>query len=282
MVKVKIKELRKKAIKYLADKGNSSPHADVDFVLVNLMGLNKSEIIIGEYNFGQEEVNKLKSAVERIGNGEPVQYVVGSCEFMSLNFEVNESTLIPRADTEILVETVLDFCERTGKNRILEIGCGSGCVAVSLAYYLKQASVFAIDISEKALDIAQENAKALGVADRIKFFKHDIMSGFPEVEGGVDVVVSNPPYISTREIDELEKKVKAFEPRTALDGGADGLDFYRKITECSKVREGGLLVFEVGYNQAEEVKKIMHSCGYTEICFVKDLSGIERVVKGNS
>ena len=280
MVIVKLKELRKKAIKKLADAENISPHADVDFVLVNMLGINKTDIIIGEREMTEEEQKKLENAVERICLGEPVQYVVGSCEFMSLKFEVNPSVLIPRADTETLVETVMDFCRETEKTKILEIGCGSGCVSVSLAYYLKEVKVFAIDISEKALETSVKNAAALGVADRIEFFRHDIMSGFPDIEGGVDVVVSNPPYIPQKDIDELEKKVKAYEPRTALDGGTDGLDFYRKIASCAKLNNGGMLAFEVGFDQAEAVKKILHECGYKNIKSVKDLSGIERVITG--
>ncbi len=277
---MKLKELRKNAIKCLADAGNVSPHADVDFILVNLIGVSKSDIIIGDKELTAEETKIFETAVERIRNGEPVQYVVGFCEFMSLKFRVNSSTLIPRADTETLVETVIDFCKHRENVRILEIGCGSGCVSVSLAHYLKNAKVFAIDISKQALKTAEENAKELNVADRISFFEHDIMSGFPEIEGGVDVVVSNPPYIPSRDIDELERKVKAFEPRTALDGGTDGLDFYRKISECAKLNAGGLVAFEVGYDQAVAVKEIMHSCGYKDVCWVKDLSGINRVVKG--
>ncbi len=280
MVIVKLKELRKNAIKKLADAENTSPHADVDFVLVNMLGINKTEIIIGEREITKEEQKKLENAVERICHGEPVQYIVGSCEFMSLQFRVNPFTLIPRADTETLVETVMDFCRKTGRRTILEIGCGSGCVSVSLAYYLKEAKVFAIDISEKALETSAKNADELGVSGRTKFFRHDIMQGFPEIEGGIDVVVSNPPYIPSKDIDELEKKVKAYEPRTALDGGADGLDFYRKIAACAKINRGGMLALEVGFDQAEAVKKILHECGYKNIESVKDLSGIERVVKG--
>lgn len=277
---MKLKELRKNAIKCLAEAENTSPHADVDFVLVNLIGVNKSDIIIGERELSVEETKLFETAVERIKNGEPVQYVVGFCEFMSLEFKVNSSTLIPRADTEALVETVMEFCKDGENVKILEIGCGSGCVAVSLAHYLKNARVFAIDISKRALKTAEENAKALNVADRISFFEHDIMTGFPEIGGGVDVVVSNPPYIPSHDIDELEKKVKAFEPRTALDGGSDGLDFYRKISECAKINLGGMLAFEVGYDQATAVQEIMRCCGYKDVSTVKDLSGVERVVKG--
>lgn len=280
MVIVKLKELRKNAINKLADTENTSPHADVDFVLVNMLGINKTDIIIGDREMTEEEQKKLENAVERICQGEPVQYVVGSCEFMSLKFEVNPATLIPRADTETLVETVMDFCRKTGRTKILEIGCGSGCVSVSLAYYLKESKVFAMDILQKALETSARNAAALEVADRTEFFRHDIMQGFPEIEDGVDVVVSNPPYIPSKDIEELEKKVKAFEPRTALDGGADGLDFYRKIAACAKINSGGMLAFEVGFDQAEAVKKILHECEYKNIESVKDLSGIERVVSG--
>ncbi len=277
---MKLKEIRTISIKKLQNVNNTSPHTDVDLCLISLLGISKTEIIIGEREINPAEQEIIENAVSRIELGEPVQYVVGSCEFMSLNFRVNSSTLIPRADTEILVERVIDFCRETGKNRILEIGCGSGCISASLAHYLSDVKIFAIDISPDALKMSAENAKLLGVSHKIEFFNYDIMQGFPEIEGGVDVVVSNPPYIPSFEIAELEKKVKNFEPRTALDGGDDGLDFYRQIAGCAKINQGGLIAFEVGYNQADAVSRILLSRGCKSTELTKDLSGIDRVVSG--
>ncbi len=267
---VSLKALRKSAILELSD--NESPSADVDSILLS-MGFSKSDIIIGEKSVDEK---LLRPALERLKSGEPVQYITGGCEFMSLRFEVNPATLIPRADTEILVETVIDLCKDRPVN-ILEIGSGSGCIAISLAHYLPASHILSVDISEKALETAQRNAENNGVSHRCKFEKCDIMQSFPQI--APDIVVSNPPYIPQTDIEELERKVKNFEPLTALDGGKDGLDFYRRISKDVKLTSQGILAFEVGINQAADVAEIM-STRFENIKIIKDLSGIDRVVVG--
>ncbi len=272
---VNLKELRKKAILQLSSLEFDSPTADVDSILLSL-SFSKSDIIIGEKLVVPELEEKFNKAIKRLAKGEPVQYIAGGCEFMSLWFEVNSATLIPRPDTEILVEAVIDLC-KDGPVNILEIGSGSGCIAVSLAHYLPASSILSVDVSEKALETAQKNAENNGVFDRCKFEKCDIMQNFPQITP--DVVVSNPPYIPRADIEELERKVKDFEPLTALDGGNDGLDFYRKISTEVKLTPQGILAFEVGINQAADVAEIM-SPRFENIQIIKDLSGIDRVVVG--
>lgn len=276
---VKIRDLRKKAVQELIAAGNDSPVADVDFVLMNLLGVDKTDLIIGEKTLDKFAAERFLQTLERIKAGEPVQYAVGGCEFMSLWFEVNSHTLIPRSDTEILVEAIIERYRNSEKVNIFEIGTGSGCISVSLAHYLPKSRVIAVDISKGALDIARKNGERLGVNERTEFLECDIMAGFPEFEYLPDVVVSNPPYIPKADIETLEKKVKDFEPMTALDGGADGLDFYRHIAGAVPLASCGVLAFEVGIGQAEQVAQIMEE-RFCNIEIIKDLSGIDRVVLG--
>ncbi len=275
---VKLKEVRKKAAESLALCLNDSPLADVDYILKSL-GFSKTDIILGEKTISAEELKSFDAAMERLKSGEPVQYVAGRCEFMSLDFEVSSATLIPRCDTEILVEEVIDFCKDKKTPQILEIGCGSGCVSVSLAHFLPDANVVAVDISKDALSVAKRNAEQNGVLDRVEFRHHNILEGFSDLNFVPDVVVSNPPYIKSEDIKTLDKKVRDFEPCLALDGGEDGFDFYRFISKNAILQNGGLLAFEVGIDQANQVSKFM-SERFKDIKIVKDLAGIERVVLG--
>ncbi|MBQ9736873.1 MAG: peptide chain release factor N(5)-glutamine methyltransferase [Clostridia bacterium] len=275
---VKIKEIRKKAAERLETAGNDSPLADTDYILKHI-GFSKNDILMGDKELDKTRENVFWQAIRRVELGEPVQYVTGNCEFMSLNFEVNSATLIPRSDTEILVETVIEHCKDKKDINILEIGSGSGCIAVSLAKFLPNANVVSVDISSDALNVAQRNAASNGVEDRVKFIKHDILTGFPTPRMIWDVIVSNPPYIPSGDIDGLDKKVKFFEPLSALDGGADGLDFYRFISKSASLSKGGVLAFEVGINQAKAVADML-SERFCDIKIAKDLSGIDRVVLG--
>ncbi len=276
---VKLKELRKNAVAELERLENDSPVADVDYILTHLLNIPKTDIILGEKNLDKDEIDAFSGAINRLKQGEPVQYIAGGCEFMSLWFQVNKSTLIPRADTEILVESIIDRFKDRNSVEILEIGTGSGCISVSLAHYLKNAKVTAIDISKDALKTAETNAKRLGVDDRCRFFEWDIMKGFPTLESSPHVVVSNPPYIPKADIDGLDKKVKEFEPLTALDGGDDGLVFYRQISDISNLASGGIIAFEVGIGQADDVAKIMEK-RFFDIEIIFDLNRVPRVVLG--
>jgi release factor glutamine methyltransferase len=212
--------------------------------------------------------------------GMPVQYITGYQEFMSLDFDVQPGVLIPRQDTEILAETVIGCCR---KNRepatILDLGTGSGCIAVSLAYYLDECSVTAVDISEMALKIAYCNAVKNKVSERITFTAGNLFDNLGPVK--FDVIVSNPPYARRHDIRTLQREVRDYEPVQALDGGEDGLWFYREIAgkAAGFLKPGGLLAFEVGYDQSDAVVQILEY-DYTDIAVIKDLAGINRVVSG--
>lgn len=207
---------------------------------------------------------------------EPMQYILGHCEFMGLDFRVTGNTLIPRGDTECLVEHVLDYIKKNNTKTVLDIGTGSGAIIVSLAYYGKIIGT-AVDISEGALKVAEENALSNGVKNQISFIKSDL---FENLDTKFDVIVSNPPYIERDVIPTLGSNVKDYEPVGALDGGVDGLDFYRAISTAAPgyLNSNGLIAFEIGYNQAEAVKNILVKAGFTDIEIARDLSGLDRVV----
>ncbi len=273
---VSLKELRKAAKLRLERTDNDSPLADIDCVLSSL-GFDKNDIIIGEKTLDRQAEQAFWSAIQRLEQNEPVQYIVGKCEFMSLDFEVTPATLIPRADTEILVEAVLELCRSIESPNIFEVGSGSGCMAISLAHYVHTAKVTSADISKAALEVAKRNA-ALNKAS-VSFIEHNILNGFPKFEVPPDIVVSNPPYIPSCDVLNLDKKVKNFEPMSALDGGTDGLDFYRFITKNAPISQGGFLALEVGIGQSRDVAELMKP-RFEDIKIKKDLAGIERVVIG--
>ena len=223
-----------------------------------------------------ETTAKAVEIAKRRQSGEPLQYILGTAEFMSLDFKVSRETLIPRSDTETLVEFVLH--KLNNKNAtVLDIGTGTGCIGISLAYYNKNLKVTLADFKQSILDIASKNAKLNGVD--VNTVCIDIMKEYPKCK--FDVIVSNPPYIESDVIPTLQTEVKDFEPMTALDGGADGLDFYRRIIKIAPeiLTENGILAFEIGYNQGEAVSGLMQDC-FAEVQVVKDLCGNDRVVAG--
>lgn len=263
---------------------SDTPRLDVEILLQKALGgvdrlyihLNLSK----ELEIEQEEIF-LRFIEERL-KGRPIAYIVNNREFMGLDFYVKEGVLIPRPDTEILVEEIIELCKGKDDLDILDIGTGSGAITVSLAKYIEKSRLTSLDISEIALEIAKKNAKSNGVIDKINFIKSDLFQQIVGTNLKFDIIVSNPPYIRKRDIDELHTQVKDYEPYNALEGGIDGLDFYRNITEQSKnyLKPSGILAYEVGHDQAEEVVKIMQNNGYNKIYIKKDLQGIDRVVIG--
>ena len=232
------------------------------------------------YVYGNEEMIKeqekeymalLEKRAERI----PLQYITGEQDFMGLTFKVNPGVLIPRQDTETLVEEVLKAV--TPGMEVLDLCTGSGCIAVSLAKFVPGAKVQGVDISTEALKVSEENARRNGV--NVHFFLSDM---FGQVEGKFDMIVSNPPYIPTGEIQGLMPEVKDFEPHLALDGKEDGLWFYRILAGEGKkyLKPKGTLMVEIGCDQGKDVSRIFKDNGYCDIKVIKDLAGLDRVVTG--
>ena len=273
-------------IKYSKELENISdtPRLDVEILLEKALGgvdslyirLNLDKELTKE----QEDLFNLFMQ-DRL-KGRPVAYIVGNREFMGLDFYVQEGVLIPRPDTEVLVEELIEICKDKENLNILDIGTGSGAITISLAKYLNTSNVKSFDISDVALEVGKKNAISNEVDNRVEFIKSDLFSAIKDKDIKFDVIVSNPPYIPKKDIKTLHTQVKDYEPYIALEGGDDGLDFYRSITEQSKLylKENGILAYEVGHNQAKDVEKIMEINGYTKIYTKKDLQGIDRVVIG--
>lgn len=274
---MKVKEALEKASKMLRKNSVYSYESEAKYLMKHALDEDDMFLITSlDEELSNEEEKAYFDAVEKRCNHVPFSYITGIKEFMGLEFKVNEHTLIPRPETENIVEYVLFFY--TGKSpEILELGVGSGCIGISIARYIKDARVTGVDISQKALETADENIKLHSLEDRVRFFESDL---FENVEGKYDVIISNPPYIKSSDIDTLESDVKDFEPRLALDGGDDGLDFYRRITEeaLDYLKKGGMLIMEIGFDQADEVKKMLEENGYESIEVLKDLAGLDRTI----
>lgn len=222
-----------------------------------------------------EQEGRYQKYIALRANHIPLQHITGVQAFMGLEFKVNEHVLVPRQDTEILVESVLDILQ-PGMN-ILDMCTGSACILISLLKLSNQVSGIGVDLSAEALKVARENADQIGV--EATFVQSDL---FTEVGGKYDVIVSNPPYIRTEVIEELKEEVKFHDPIMALDGKEDGLYFYRRIIEESPqyLKQNGKLYFEIGHDQGEDVKHLMEEAGFREVTVKKDLAGLDRVVFG--
>lgn len=217
--------------------------------------------------------------IERRLTGEPIQYITGETEFYGLPFQVNRNVLIPRPETEHLVEKVLGLAANFESPRILDIGTGSGAIAVALAAKLPTASVTAIDISKEALAVARDNAKRNGVADRVQFLEGDLLT--PVAGRQFEIVISNPPYVAEGDRASLSIEVREFEPSLALFAGS-GLDIYRRLIPSAgaAIVAGGFLAVEVGFGQAVAVAGLFEEAGFAQVEFVADLQSIDRVVVG--
>ena len=215
--------------------------------------------------------------VNRREEGYPLQYILGTAEFMGREFAVRENVLIPRSDTEILVSRILD---EVGDETVdvLEIGVGSGIISLSLGCELQNANVLGVDINPDAIELAEENKERLKVSN-VEFRHSDL---FQNVDSKFHIIVSNPPYIPSEDIGGLQVEVAEHEPRLALDGGADGLDFYRAIIQGAPkyLHENGRIYFEIGYNQGREIEELLRESGFTNIEVISDYSGHDRVVRG--
>ena len=223
----------------------------------------------------KEQLEEYEWALKKRAEHIPLQYIVGETEFMGLPFKVNSSVLIPRQDTETLVEEALKVAKPGMK--VLDMCTGSGCIIISILYHGKELEGYASDISRHAINVAKENAKLNQVA--VSFETGDL---FDHIKGKYDMIVSNPPYIRTEEIAKLMPEVQNFEPYDALDGKEDGLFFYRKIVEQAGdyLNPGGHLLFEIGHDQGADVSKLMEQAGFKDVRVIKDLAGNDRVVTG--
>ncbi len=265
-----------------------NPRLNAELMVVHALGLTREKLYMElQREVDPKEEAMIESLMQRRIQGEPLQYILGHQEFWSIDFNVDPRVLIPRPETELLIEQALLILSNAfspGTLRILEIGTGSGAIAISLARELRNAFIVATDISDRALRLAKENAFRVGVQDRIAFVLGDLFNPFHRrgEKGGMEMILSNPPYVARSEIESLAEEVKGHEPRGAIDGGEDGLDFYRKIigqAPCC-MNEQGWLLLEIGQGQGTRVVEMIRQRGaFREPEVLRDFSGIERVIK---
>lgn len=262
---------------YLAEKGIENARLETEWILCSVLGLDRVGLYLNfDRPLSETELADIRRMVARRAKREPLQYLLGSQEFCGLDFMVSPAVLIPRHDTEVLVEEVLRRIPTV--RSVLDIGVGSGCIAVSLAKRFPEATVWGVDCSTEVLQVAAKNAEHHSVC--LQLSQGSLFEPFEGMR--FQLIVSNPPYIPTSDMAGLQPEVRDYEPRQALDGGADGLDFYRQIVAQAPVHlePGGWLMMEVGIGQAGAVRELLRCTGFDSLFTAADPSGIDRVVSG--
>lgn len=275
-----IREALSQATGLLHSCGIETARLDAEVMLANVLNTSRIDLYIKDgLVIEDDKLNKYFSMVRRRSDREPVAYITGEKEFMSLSFKVNNNVLIPRPETEILVEEALEIKPL----RIIDVGTGSGAISVSLAYYLPESIVKAIDISVTALEVARENAIRHGVDKRVELLQGDLLEPFDSSEFfcSFNLITANLPYIPTPEMPKLPYDVRGYEPEGALDGGVDGLSFYRGMGPAAfkLLTNGGILLLELGYRQAAPLADFLKGLGFSDVKILQDLAGLDRIIK---
>jgi len=280
-----VSEILKLATSFLEKNGIQNPRLDSELLLGKILNLSRVEIYADFFRpLILREIEDYRKLIILRAKGKPVAYIVGEKPFRHLNLKVNSDVLIPRPETELVVDKVLEIAKKRKENEVkmVDLGTGSGAIALSVVYEMPDVFMVALDFSEKALNVARENAKLYGLNDKVKFICCDLFKGLDNgLKNKIDVIVSNPPYIPSGKINELQREIRDFEPLSALDGGPDGLKEYRRIIAEAPdyLKEDGYLVLEIGENQADSVECLLNDSGkYDEVDISKDYAGIERVV----
>ena len=273
------------AMKWAEESLNAQdrPDATIDakLLMMYVLAWDQTKLLLERGSIIEEEKRQTyERLVSKRAEGVPLQHLTHEQEFMGFKFFVNRHVLIPRQDTEILIETICNWQEQHPIYSGIDIGTGSGCIGISLVKLLPDLSMTLLDISKEALKVAAYNVKMHELTSRISLMESDVLSAYKGEK--VDLIVSNPPYIAMKDMAELMTEVKDHEPHLALTDGGDGLFFYRKITKEAKafLKDEGLLAYEIGYDQGEAVKALMEEAGYRDVTVYQDLAGLDRVVIG--
>ena len=263
-----------------ADVG--SPRMNAEVLLMFVLGVNRAYLYTyPEREFIAEEETRYDEVLAQRATGMPSQYITGHQEFWGLDFVVSPAVLIPRPETEHLVETVLELAHGMTRPKVIDVGTGSGCIALALAHELRDADIWAVDLSAEALEIARANAARLQLDGRVRFVHSNILEALANTHD-FDLVVSNPPYVGFGEADKVQKSVRDFEPQVAVFAGEQGLDVIRPLIEQSHraLKPGGWLAMEIGYSMRDAVVNLLNLTMWDEVRVVPDLQGIPRVVAG--
>lgn len=282
-IKLAVGELLKEGYEILKSVQIDSYQIDSELLLGKVIQKDRLFMLLNrDYEVSLSESEEYFNLLNKRKNKMPVKYMLGECEFMGMPFYIKEGVLIPRPDTEVLVETAIEEIKKSNFKNVCDVCCGSGIIGISIAKFIESVKVKCSDISDTAKEVTTENIIKLRVEDKVEVFKSDLLQYFIGKGEKFDIIVSNPPYISSCVIETLMEDVKNYEPYQALCGGEDGLNFYRKITEQSLqiLNKGGVLIFEIGHDQGESVSNILKQNGFSEINCIKDLAGKDRVVRG--
>jgi release factor glutamine methyltransferase len=271
-------EVIKRSSEYLEKKGVDSPRLQIELLLAHVLKVPRLKLYLDfERQLSDEQLTTVRAFVKRRGDREPLQYIVGTTSFCGIELTVSAAVLIPRPETEVLVEHAWDFLTHCGSGppTVLDFATGSGCIAIAIAAKFPNAVVHAIDISERALVVARENATRAKVD--VRFHRG---GGVVELRQEFDLIVSNPPYIASSEISSLQAEVRDHEPREALDGGADGLDFHRLIAKeaIDCLKPDGKLMVELGFGQAEAARRLYTNAGWRVDSVQVDYSSCPRIL----
>lgn len=280
---MKIQQLLSNGYEILKNSDIQSYILDCQLILAKVLNFDRVSIIINRDKVVDDiNVNEYFRLIDLRKNKMPLKYITEETEFMGIPLYIKQGVLIPRPDTEILVEEVLNCIDKKNNVSICDVCCGSGAIGLSIAKISENSKIYCSDISETAEEVTTRNIELLSLNNRVCFVKSDLLESAIANNLKFDVVVSNPPYISTDVIPTLMEDVKTYEPFMALWGGEDGLDFYRSITKQSLqvLNKDGIIAYEIGYDQASEVKAILEANGFKNIKAIKDLAGLDRVVIG--
>ena len=268
------------AVRRLGQAGVKSPQVDVEWLIADLLSCNRSEIPLhAQTDLTAEDQDLFSRRVERRTRREPLQHILGTANFLGYDFQVSAEVLIPRPETEVLVELALEFLVNLPNPSVFDLGTGSGCIALSLAKRCPKASIIGTDVSREALALARANAVSLGILDQVEFRHADGLAVFAKGKQ-VDLILSNPPYVPTANIDTLEPEVRDHDPRLALDGGPDGMQFYRLLADegQSHLKSGAKLMAEFGDGQAATIVDLFDQAGWPSVTTVNDLSHQPRIL----
>jgi release factor glutamine methyltransferase len=280
---ITVLEVIKLSTEYLQKKDVESPRANAEILLAEILKCKRLELYLSfDKPLAENEVQNYREAIRKRGLRIPLQYIVGNVEFYGLKLIVNENVLIPRPETELIVERIINESDKSANLKILDIGSGSGNISLSLSKNLPNSKVIAIDISENALAVAKQNAELNLLQERVEFRLFDIMKDGLNSLGKYDLIVSNPPYVSENDYYDLEPELKNHEPKIALSDNSDGVSFYKRIIEVSDqiLNKPGKIYFELGLGQSKQVQNIFEQKGFNKIKMTKDYSGIDRIICG--
>jgi len=272
-----------KSAGYLEKKGIESPRMNAELLLAYILKCKRLELyLMYDRPLTEKELVEYREYLKRRSTFEPVQYIIGTVEFYGLEFKVSSDVLIPRPETEILVETVINSVNKEDELQIMDIGSGSGNISIAVAVNLPNAYVTGIEISESAIAVAKENLKKHNISERVSFLNYDILNVNRDELSDFDIIVSNPPYVSKEDYGKVQKEILNYEPNIAVTDFHDGFKFYRGIISLSSqiLKPNGKIFFEIAEGQSKKINEIMKENNFKEISIVKDYQKIDRVIYG--